>query len=370
MKNSISSDDENIHHSNSPPSYLINRKKIPKKTKNNKKEKKRKKEKLSKKMKKQEEINECDDLTFESQTKFLNELAAMMVTEDKPAYKSEIIPHPLIFDPKQDSALFLGKSQFGDYVGKKDSVDGHTLITGASGAGKTANTARNTFETWKGTIFAFDLKGDLISQANIRKSKILYLMPEHQNQYYIDPFEFIRRDGERNLVQNCRSLAFAIIPLSLDEKDPFWTISARNILTGALVYFFRLNVSFIQAIIVIKTRKISKLLKKISSDPIAATCIDCKLKKAEKVLCSVNAVLQNYIIPFATDVVIQEALSSDGDSHKELIKWEDLDNQDECSQSTFTKFKSLEDRINESKKAVKEAESERKKKKKETKPKQ
>ena len=332
MKNSISSDDENIHHSNSPPSYLINRKKIPKKTKNNKKEKKRKKEK-----------------------------------KGEPA---KTIPQPLIFDPKQDSALFLGKSQFGDYVGKKDSVDGHTLITGASGAGKTANTARNTFETWKGTIFAFDLKGDLISQANIRKSKILYLMPEHQNQYYIDPFEFIRRDGERNLVQNCRSLAFAIIPLSLDEKDPFWTISARNILTGALVYFFRLNVSFIQAIIVIKARKISKLLKKISSDPIAATCIDCKLKKAEKVLCSVNAVLQNYIIPFATDVIIQEALSSDGDSHKELIKWEDLDNQDECSQSTFTKFKSLEDRINESKKAVKEAESERKKKKKETKPKQ
>lgn len=271
---------------------------------------------------------EDKDLSFCSQMKILNDFNARMCMEDELICKGEIIPHPMFFDPKRDSAFFLGKSPFGDYVGKRDDVDGHVAAFGRSGSGKTTNFARTTFKTWQGPIFAFDLKGDLISQVKNRKSKILYLMPEHQNQYYIDPFEFIRCDNKRNLIRNCRSLAFAIIPLSPDEKDPFWTISARNILTGALVYFFRLNVSFIQAMIVIKTRKISKLLEKISSDTIAVTCIDRELKKTEKTLNNINSVLQNYIIPFATDVVIQEALSSDSDNPKERINWEDLDNQD------------------------------------------
>lgn len=319
---------KDIHKPSSTPNYLIQRKKIPKEEQINKKEENRKKKNLHKKVKKREESDNCNDSSFCSQMEILDALNASMYMEEEALYKGEVVPHQMLFDPNHDSAFFFGKTQFGDYVGKRDDIDGHILGFGRSGSGKTTCIIRPTLDTWKNTIFAIDLKGDLISQAKNRRAKILYFMPDYQNQFYIDPFYPIRNDSERNLIRHCRSLAFAIIPLSQEDRDPFWTISARHILTGALVYFYRLNVSFVHAILAIKRINILKLLKKIASDDIAKTCINVNSEKIHKTIDNINAVLQNYLIPFATDVVIQEALSSDSDNPKELIKWEDLENYD------------------------------------------
>lgn len=277
----------------------------------------------------EEKDNKIKDILFDNQVTTLNAINTIIYRENEVLNNGEITSDSMRIDSNQDSAFFFGRDQYGHWIGKKDDVDGHMVIFGRSGSGKTTNFAHTTLETWKGTIFAFDLKGDLISKAKKRKSKIIYLMPGHLNRYYFDPFYFIRDGCENDVIRICCALGYAIIPLSSNEKEPFWTDSARNILTAALVYFYHLGISFIHAMIGIKTTSISKLLSKISSDITASAYIYSELKKGEKTLISIGAVLQNYIVPFATDVVIQEALSSDDTNHsKKLIQWKDLEQQD------------------------------------------
>lgn len=318
------------------PPYLSNRIKSSEKKqrekenkikehKNHKQDKKEKKrlKKLQKEIEKEEA-----DLKICRQMELLNAFNAAMFLNDENSCDGQNIPISMICNMSQDSFFPFGKDQLGNWIGKPDDIEGHFAAFARSGGGKTQHFVRNALKFWKGPIFTIDFKGDVNPHARKRGSKIIYFMPNHKNQYYIDPFYFLKMDGENNLILNCRALAFAIIPMSSNESEPFWRNSARDILAGALLYFYRLGVSFIDAIIAIKRIKILKLLKKIASDEVVHICINFDMEKILKTLENVNAVLQNYIIPFAADPIIQEAFSSDDDNPKELIKWESLENQD------------------------------------------
>lgn len=238
------------------------------------------------------------------------------------------IPAALIFNPRRESAFLFGKTLSGDFVGKRQGDDGHIAIIGGSGSGKTTGLAIPTTLTWHGSIFSFDFKGDLIKWAKRRKPKILYMLRGQENHYWYDPFYFLRKDDEDNLIQNARELAHAIIPMPHNVSEPFWVESARDVLTGAIVYYFNLGKTFIGSIIEIKTTKISDLLKKISLDEFSSTCVNLDLELNPKTLAGVSMELHNQISVFATDTLIQDVLSPSEDTSKEIIRWEDLENSD------------------------------------------
>lgn len=236
------------------------------------------------------------------------------------------IPPSMVFSSRYTSFFLFGKTEDGYAVGKDHEADGHIAVFGGSGSGKTTGIAIPSLCTWKGTIFSFDFKGDLLKYAIKRRNvKILSFLRGHKNRYWYDPYFFLRQDGEDNLAQNACELANAIIPLPREIREPCWVMAARNILAGAIVYYFRLGKEFIDTLIEVKTTKIEDLLKNFNNDQLAKSCIDPNLNLNPKTLAGVSMELHNHIFTFATDTLIQDILSPSEDGSKEQITWRNLD---------------------------------------------
>ena len=287
-----------------------------------KKEKEKKKKKHKGKKKHKKELDNYN-LPYVPMRNIIPSFDPQAFYEDFITHSGDRIPNSLIFD-KCQSAFFFGRTLNGNYVGKKENDDGHIMVVGGSGSGKSISIAVPTMETWKSPIFSFDFKGDLIKWCNKRKSKILYMVNGYENNYWYDPFYLLYKDGEDNLVQNARELAQAIIPLPHNISDPFWIQSARDVLTGAIIYYCRLGVGFISSMIEIKTTRMSELLERIRTDIYAAVCINPDLDLNPKTLAGVSMELHNHISVFATDKLIQNVLSPMSNASKNIIKWEDL----------------------------------------------
>lgn len=256
------------------------------------------------------------------------------------------IPANLLLEFPQKYGFFFGRAPDGKFVGKPLDVDGHIAVFGGSGSGKTTGFSIPNLFTWNGTIFSFDFKGDLIKwlYKRRRRSKILYLLRNHKNHYWYDPFYVLSKDGEENLIQNARELAFAIIPLPPDTREPFWIEAARDVLTGAIIYYFRLGDRFIDAMIEIKTTSLMELLDTITTDKMAAPCVNPDLKLNPKMLAGVSAELHNCISVFATDTLIQDVLSPSEDAPNERITWTGLELCDvfvRLDQSMIEQWKSV-----------------------------
>ncbi len=297
--------------------------------KKRKKRKKRKKEKKERKKKKKKEhkklYRECDSSPpYIPLRNALSPFYQYIFESENAVREGYNIPSSLIFNPSYESAFFFGKTPDGKPVGKSIHVDGHIAVFGGSGSGKTTGIAIPNMKTWNGAIFSFDFKGDLINQTGRTRKKILYLLRGADNKHWYDPFYLLRQDGNDDLVQNARELAHAIIPLPSKVPDPFWIKAARNILTSGIVYYFRLGASFIEAMMEIRTTKMSVLLEKFSQDNLAAVCLDPDLDTNPKLLSSVSNELRNYIAVFVEDSLIRDVFSPSEDESKKLIRWEEL----------------------------------------------
>lgn len=310
VKSEIVEDESLLHDVSSYNSKLDISMYLRKKGKTKKERKKKHKKKHKKKSKDDYGIN---TFSVDYQTAFEHAFATR---------KGHNIPSYLIFQPHHESAFFFGRTLDGEFVGKPFNSDGHIAVFGGSGSGKTTGIAIPNTRTWLGTIFSFDFKGDLIERS--KRGRILYLLRGHKNQYWYNPFYLLEQEGEDDLIQNARELAHAIIPLPNNSNDPFWIEAARSILTGAIVYYFRLGVGFIEAMIEIKTTKMNQLISKIETDKMAAVCVNPDLENNPKTLAGISMELHNHISVFATDTLIQNVFSPPKDESKDVIRWEDL----------------------------------------------
>lgn len=281
--------------------------------------------KKKKKKKKHRYKKECDNLPCFPLSDALLRFEREWLQEGAITRAGNNIPQSLILHAFDNPGFFFGKTAFGHYVGKPQDKDGHISVIGGSGSGKTTGIAIPTTYTWKGTIFSFDFKGDLINRAARRSAKILYMIKGQVNSFWYDAYYILHRDGEENLVQNARELAQAIIPLPRTVEEPFWIESARSVLTGAIIYFFRLGKNFIDSMIEIKTTNMMEMLKKIKTDKMAAACINPDIELNPKTMAGVSMELHNHIMVFATDTLIQDVLSVSGNTPKETFFWEDLE---------------------------------------------
>lgn len=207
------------------------------------------------------------------------------------------------------------------------------LVVGGAGSGKSSCIAIPTLETWGGTIFAIDIKGELTAHWNSlstkrRPAKIFKLTNESEVSTTYDPFYFLRQGGEVNLVQNAREIAHAIIPLPPNTHDPFWIQSARHVLTAALLYGYGIGASFNVTMARIQTIPMWELIEEIGkSDNLAATMhiaqfIGIENPSDNKMLTGISAELSNNVMVFATDLKIKDAFE-----HTEnMMTWNDLDN--------------------------------------------
>lgn len=203
------------------------------------------------------------------------------------------------------------------YAVMPESTDGHILVVGGAGSGKTASIAIPTLMSWKERVFVIDIKGELYQKTGKARglNNIKVFNPTDEGAFGYDPFYMLR--NATDVSSEARQIAMSICPLPPDTKDPFWIKSAQNLLTGLIMYFFELGYSFSETMFAIKAEPVRKQIDTIMVDESPKT----KKVKAhvsefsgmdDKTLSGVFAEVSNHITVFATNDDLQRALDGKG----------------------------------------------------------
>lgn len=215
------------------------------------------------------------------------------------------------------SGFFFGGMD-GKYVTKSETKDGHILVVGGAGSGKSSCIAIPTLTTWKNRVFAIDIKGEL-SKKSKRKANIF--CPTDEGSFGYDPYYMINRS--KNKVQEAREIALSLIPLKEDLKDPFWIQSAQNLLTAIILYHVGENRTFIETMVAIQEKPIEETVNEIAqSDNSEAKMFNNEFVGMDnKTLLGIFVEVANKTMVFATDTDIKRTLSK-----SIIIKPQDLEN--------------------------------------------
>lgn len=139
-------------------------------------------------------------------------------------------------------------------IEKPAEVQGHCLIVGGSGSGKSRGVAIPTLLRWKGSVFAIDIKGELSRET-----------ATHRNNNYI--FDPAAGTGAYNPLDLCKKkvdaqeIASALIPYT--GGDTYWVDSSRGILSAVLLEFALNKLTFIGALKKICTTKDEVLMQEL-----------------------------------------------------------------------------------------------------------
>lgn len=232
------------------------------------------------------------------------------------------------------------------YIGKPQNRDGHVLVVGGVGSGKSSCIAIPTLWSWTGTFLAIDIKGELyqksVGLAKLRHPVKLFDFSKDREENLkcsrYDPFYFLRESSKDDLVQNAREIAQAIIPVPPNAHDPFWSQAAQNVLTAVILYVCGLEEvdpdtgellqgTFNRAMNLIQSKPIWDLIEEIgkSGNEVATMHINqflnIKYPEDNKMLAGISAELSNRVMLFATDNRIKAAFTPEDD----MLRWEDLE---------------------------------------------
>ena len=216
---------------------------------------------------------------------------------------------------KKPEGIMFGK-QDGMYVRKPIEEDGHVLVIGGSGSGKSsAGVIPTLLANSEIAKFAVDIKGELNYKATKRTdSKVSVVNPSDRYSAGYNPLYLLNGTStETRIYETMRLISESLISLSADVKDPFWKTSARNLLCGLLIYYYKAGYkSFIELVDVILSKTIKESVKEIMENA-AATSTERKymiqfVDLAEETLGGIVTEMNNHLALFANDMDVRYAL--------------------------------------------------------------
>lgn len=200
--------------------------------------------------------------------------------------------------------IFFGYSKR-QPVGKNRFDDGHVLVVGGAGSGKSSCIAIPTLKNfWNGRFLAVDIKGELAEKSDRRA---IAFNPANPNSIGYDPFYLLKNTDNPSAF--IRDIALTIAPMPPDTKDHFWIQSSQSILTGHLLFSYHNGASFIQALKTLQSTAPQVLLETISQDAEAGYYIRHLINTKLETLAGIMSELSNHIIPFVTDKDLEKALT-------------------------------------------------------------
>lgn len=218
------------------------------------------------------------------------------------------------------NGFYFGNIKFKKVL-KDVNADGHILIIGGAGSGKTTSCVIPTLKTWNSSIFAIDIKGDLSKQATYlnRTSKVFDIK---EPNFTYNPFDVVKNSD--NTSNSLKNLVYSLIPLSADVKDPFWINNARTLLNGLILHLYKLGANFTETMQIILSRNISDLIQEIidSDDTESQMYLNRFVGMDLKTLSGISAEMLSQIEIFGTDTYLKEVLKPSDNS----ISIEDLEN--------------------------------------------
>lgn len=113
----------------------------------------------------------------------------------------------------KDSGVYFGQKD-GHDIGKKMSLDGHVIVFGGSGSGKSSCIAIPTLNRWDGAVFAIDIKdGGELEKKSQNLSPTHTFRPGDPNSLGYNPFWFVDKEKPEN---SLREIAYTLIPTNVN----------------------------------------------------------------------------------------------------------------------------------------------------------
>lgn len=238
-----------------------------------------------------------------------------------------------------ESGIVLGKTK-NTYLVMEEHSEGHIMVVGGQGSGKSTSVAIPTLLNYNSSIFAIDIKGELSETCKNYRKKRKVFNPLNENTLHYNPYLVL---NEGNRVQGAREISQSIIPIGTNEKDPYWKQSAQNLLTACILHYESSGKDFPTTCREIMQTPVNELIEILSKSPVneVKLFINSFVSADTKLLASIYSTLSNEIILFATDEDIMRALSK-GDDY---ISINDLENYTDVfiqiSEDKLEQWKSL-----------------------------
>lgn len=244
-------------------------------------------------------------------------------------------PKEIVLKGNDDPGIFfggIGQCKKNHYVGIPQGEEGNIVVIGGNGSGKSTGIAMPTLITWQGPICATDVKGELsefykkLYQQGLVTRPYTIFDPMEMDGLSFDPFWFPLQDSEDNLFSNIREIAIAIAPVMPDDKQPFWAETEQSVLAAALLHYFKLGLSFSEAMCRILSSTMSGLCMELlqSRDVRIRVLLGEMATMKPETLANVDRGLRNKLTVFAADPHISHALRGAREGAK-CFNWNDLE---------------------------------------------
>lgn len=206
------------------------------------------------------------------------------------------------------------------YIGKPQSMEGHVLVVGQPGTGKSTAFAIPTISRWTGGMFCIDIKGELSKNVPFRNNTFI-IDPEDESAYGYDPFEDLRKVSENERVHYMNGILYSLLPDSPDGKDIFWTQSARRYLAGAYFWGLYEDMSFIEINAKIYSTSADDMIRQVMNSGCSAAKAHMVHieEEQEKTRGSILQNAMNAIEIFATDYKIMELMTRKKTVNPEML---------------------------------------------------
>lgn len=152
----------------------------------------------------------------------------------------------IVYRPKEKAqGVLLGK-KFGLVAYSPEQDEGHILVLGPSGTGKTSALLIPTLRSWQGTALVVDISGDIASHVDA-PNKIVF-DPISKNCIPYDVFAAVDAapdDTEKQ--ERLEQLAYLLLPDKANDSEAgvFFTVNGRKMLSAALICYYTMGWDFV-----------------------------------------------------------------------------------------------------------------------------
>lgn len=175
---------------------------------------------------------------------------------------------------KNPLGIVIGLNKKKLFVCIREDKDGHIVIFGGTGSGKTSQILIPTLRVFRGRAFVIDISGDISKKTKKYRSKALTFAPLSEKSIPYDVYYPLRRINVKSMTPHVEDeinnffvkLCYTLIPdeINLGDTERYYREGGRSMLTAALVYYFRNGWDFIPSCREFAKQSALDLLEKIN----------------------------------------------------------------------------------------------------------
>ena len=148
--------------------------------------------------------------------------------------------------PAQAKGILFGK-KFGLLAYSPEQDEGHILVLGPSGTGKTSALLIPTLRSWQGTALVVDISGDI--SANVNTPNKIVFDPTSESCIPYDVFASINAVAdETERQERLEQLAYLLLPDKANDSEAgiFFCKNGRKMITAALICYYGMGWGFVE----------------------------------------------------------------------------------------------------------------------------